>query len=389
MSSYVSSSDNRFYVALEPAYSHVGAVSGASRFPGVKLTARQEPERVTRKDKTGSRTFTGLPAGLRRLTNFDVRSYMSGWEGTAAQPGYGPLFQAALGGEPLIFSGGSADATATASSIRFAAAHGLTPGQAVAFGDEIRFVAGVMDAHTVQLTAPFSSAPAGQQLGAAITYRPGKELPSVSVFDYWGPQEAVHRVVSGAAVDKLKMKINGDFHEFQFSGPAADVIDSASFTDGSGNLTEFPVEPADGGANFAAIPGHMGQAWLGCGPDRCFTITEAELLLDNDVALRNREFGASLARGISPGVRTVTFSFSLYELTDEACRALYQAARQRSPISVMFQLGEQQGQLCGIYLKSVIPEVPEFDDSERRLEWRFTNCRAQGTLDDEIYIAFA
>lgn len=80
--------------------------------------------------------------------------------------------------------------------------------------------------------------------------------------------------------------------------------------------------------------------------------------------------------------------FTLYERPEEATKSLYQAARDRSPVSVMFQLGQQEGQLCGVYLKSVIPEVPEFDDDEPRLRWRFRGCRAQGTIDDEIFIAF-
>ena len=67
---------------------------------------------------------------------------------------------------------------------------------------------------------------------------------------------------------------------------------------------------------------------------------------------------------------------------------LYQAARQRSPISVMLQLGEQDGQLFGAYMPAMVPEVPEFDDSATRLEWKFQNDRAQGSVNDELYIAF-
>ena len=39
-------------------------------------------------------------------------------------------------------------------------------------------------------------------------------------------------------------------------------------------------------------------------------------------------------------------------------------------------------------MKSVIPRVPEFDDSDGRLQWTFANSQAQGTLDDEITVAF-
>ncbi len=54
----------------------------------------------------------------------------------------------------------------------------------------------------------------------------------------------------------------------------------------------------------------------------------------------------------------------------------------------MFQLGEADGQVMAVYLKSVVPEVPEFDDGENRLRWNFRASRAQGTIDDEIYVAF-
>jgi hypothetical protein len=39
-------------------------------------------------------------------------------------------------------------------------------------------------------------------------------------------------------------------------------------------------------------------------------------------------------------------------------------------------------------MKSVIPQVPEFDDSEQRQQWQFQACRAQGSVDDEIFVAF-
>jgi hypothetical protein len=388
MSSYIASNDNRFYATLEPSYAQVGPITALSRFPGVKLGAKQQTERLVRKDKSGSRTFTGLPQGMRKKTSFDLKTYMAGQASPGQQPGYGPLFEAALGGTPLAYGGGTADSSSTGSQIRFATPHGLTAGQAITFRDELRFIAGVVDQNTVQLAAPFTSPVAGGDIGGAITYRLAKELPSVSVFDYWGPGDAVQRILRGLAVDQLKVKINGDFQEFEFQGPAADILDSSSFAAGEGGLQSFPDEPAVDNPVYSVIPGHLGQAWLGPSPQQVFTLSDAELQLDNDIVLRDKEFGSTLAKGISPGVRKVSLSFSIYEMTDELSKSLYQAARQRSPISVTFQLGQQAGQMCGIYLKSVVPEVPEFDDSDRRLQWRFINCRAQGVLDDELYVAF-
>ena len=100
------------------------------------------------------------------------------------------------------------------------------------------------------------------------------------------------------------------------------------------------------------------------------------------------EFGSSLPRAISPGQRSVTAAFNLFSQDDDATKVLYQAARQQSPISVMFQLGVTDGQVMAVYLKSVVPEVPEFDDSDNRLQWRFKGSQAQGTVDDEVSVAF-
>lgn len=389
MASYISSNANRFYTALEASYGAVGAIGAGNRIPALKLTVRHQRETADRKDKTGSRTFAGLPNGGRRRTNFELRTYLTSWAKAQSGPGYGPLFQAALGGAPRRFEGGTIVSSTSGGSLTFAAPHGLTAGQAVSSAGELRFVAALGDANTVQLNAPFVATPAvGTALGAAVTYGPATELPSVSVFDYWSPGTAVQRLLCGAAVDQLEIAVNGDYHEFGFSGLAQDLLDTGSFSSGAGQLQSFPAEPALDAFDYSIVPGNMGQAWLGTAQSQFFTITSASVVLNNGLDTRGREFGSSLARAISPGVRTVTAAFDLYGLDDDATKGLYQAARQQSPITVMFQLGELEGQVMAVHLKSVIPEVPEFDDSENRLQWRFRASRAQGTVDDEITVAF-
>src|SRR5436190_22932435 len=98
--SYISSNQNRFYAALESAYGQVSAITAQHRIPAVKLATKQQLEVPDRKDKTGSRTFTGVPAGGRRRTSFDLRTYMTSWGDLAQRPAHGALFQAALGGAP-------------------------------------------------------------------------------------------------------------------------------------------------------------------------------------------------------------------------------------------------------------------------------------------------
>ena len=83
---------------MESAYGAAAAITAQGRIPAVKLTAKQTPEKINRQDKTGSRTFVGLPTGLRKTTTFDLRSYMSAWAADAAAPAHDPLFQAVTGG---------------------------------------------------------------------------------------------------------------------------------------------------------------------------------------------------------------------------------------------------------------------------------------------------
>jgi hypothetical protein len=367
----------------------VASIAASNRIPAVKLGIRQQLAGGTRRDKTGSRTFAGVPSGVRRLTDFDLQTYLTSWDKSTAGPGYGPLFQSAMGADPQRFAGGTV-ATATAQGrVTFVATHGLSAGQGVTSGGEIRFVGAIVDAHTVQLNVPFSTLPAaGSSMGVTVTYQPATDLPSVSVFDYWSPATAVQRMLQGASVDQLEIAINGDFHEFRFTGMAKDLLDSATFNGPVGGLSAFPAEPALGAFDYSIVPGHMGQAWLGVTPTNFCTITGGSVVVKNQLAGRAKEFGSCGVKAFAPGTRTVTASFNLYSSDGEATKELYQAARQSSPITVMFQLGEVEGQVVAVYLKSVVPEVPEFDDSENRLQWNFRASRAQGTIDDEISVAF-
>jgi uncharacterized membrane-anchored protein len=75
--------------------------------------------------------------------------------------------------------------------------------------------------------------------------------------------------------------------------------------------------------------------------------------------------------------------------TDQSVFAeLYQAAQTETPIPLTIQLGDQAGAMAGIHIKTFVPQIPQFDDSETRLIWSFASSRAQGTGDDEIYFAF-
>ena len=380
MACYIASNNNRFYVAREPAYGSAAGVTAADRFPAVRLGIRERREAVRRRDKTGTRTFQGLPAELRRQTSFEVTTYLAGRASGTDKPRYGALVESAMGGEGRVTAWGTA--TANGLVLSFQAAHGLSEGMALTAGGELRIVAGVMDAQTVVLNAPFTAWMGAAPVGGGVSYGLDEMLPSVTLYDYWSPEGAVQRMLRGAVVDELELEVNGDFHELRFEGVAAELIDSTTAAGG------FPAEPAVEEMDAPPVLGHLGQMWLGLGPSQAHTVTSARVRVKNNVETRTREFGWMTPRCIAPGEREVTAEFELYSQDTAVFEEMYQAARWRQPVSLVVQMGEQAGQMCGVWMKSFVPETPEFLDDETRLRWRFSASRAQGGASDELWIAF-
>lgn len=388
MASYIRSNSNRFYAAVESSYAVAAKVSTTDRFPALHVRAQQAIEAPRRLDKTGTRTLTTTSREGRRRTAFQIRTYLSRSSATGQVP-CGVLFQSAMGAEPEIGPGLVVNSISSPVTFTTQTPHGWSVGSAVSTQREIRFVSSVIDSQQVMVNAPFSSLVAGTQLSPTATYRLATNLPSLSIYDYWDPITTVSRIITGAAVDVLQLSINGDQHEFTFTGPAADLVDSITFTAGTAGLSSFPDEPPVQISSAGPVPGHLGQAWLGGTSCQFFTVTEATIRLQNSLELRNQEFGSCYPRAAIPGQRQVSTNFSLFAQDDSQTVALYAAARNRTPISMMLQMGSQKGQLLGAYLPSVVPVIPSFDDSEARLSWQFEANSAEGTSDDELYIAFA
>ena len=125
------------------------------------------------------------------------------------------------------------------------------------------------------------------------------------------------RIITGAAVDSFALSVNGDVHEFAFRGPAADIVDSSSFVPGTGGLSQFPAEPGIGNFDYSIVPGHLGQAWIGNSGTRLLTLTSANVQLRNHLDTRHREFGATLPRAISAGMRQVVTHFTVLAQSDD------------------------------------------------------------------------
>ena len=339
---YISSNANRFYTALEASYGQVGSITSGNRIPALKLTVQQKLDDGAAEGQDGQPDVSRPAAGRPAADEFRAADLHDELAASGGKPGIWPAVSGGTRGRAAAVRRRDARHPARLRGrLGFAAPHGLGAGQAVSCAGEIRFVAAIVDASTVQLNAPFTVLPGtGAAMGAAVTYVPATELPSASVFDYWDPATAVQRLLCGAAVDQMEIQVNGDYHEFHFSGLAQDVLDSSSFSSANvGQLQSFPAEPALAAFDYSIVPGNMGQAWLGTTPAQFLTITSASIVLKNQLDTRSKEFGSNLPRAISPGQRSVTAAFELFSQDDDATKGLYQAARQQSPISGHVSVG--------------------------------------------------
>lgn len=388
MSCYISSRQNRIYGAQEARYGEPAAVTAENRLQAVRLSIREESEVPRRRDKTGSRTVANTSGRLRKQVDYDLELYHSDKSG--ARHPLGMLVQAALGGTPKISTAGMATLAQGGKRLVFSTPHGLSAYQAVATNSEIRFVESLPSDTAAVLNAPIAGVEGQQvEVRAAESYGPGVNLPSFTLYDYWPSNGGVHRMLRGAAVDTMEIEVAGDFHTIRLSGPAAELLDSASFEAGQGGLLQYPETPTGTSYQTSPVPGHLGQIWIGAGPDRIYTLTRAKLRLENSLSMRNKEFGALYPACVVAGERTAGAEFELFAKGDEAYRALYQASRNRTPISVCFQLGDRPNQMCAVYLPTFVPEVPTFEDKDERQLWSFGLSKAYGTGEDEIHVAFA
>ena len=200
----------------------------------------------------------------------------------------------------------------------------------------------------------------------------------------------VQRILNGAAMNTMQIKVNGDFQEFVFAGPSQDLLDTTSFTSGQGGLTSFPAEPTDTGFDYTIVPGHLGQVWMGAIPTQFLTLTQAELQLDNGIDLRVKEFGSDFARCIAGGLRNVTLNFEIFEQDDDQTSAhLYQAAcheiADQCDVATWRAI---RAALRGVYAGHGASRCLNSTTERQDFNGSFISSRAQGSVNDELHIAF-
>lgn len=385
-SEYIATHSNRVYLKSEVDYPELNEMSEAQLAPVTSLRVSAKRKQLFRQDKTGYRSETPVLGPQRELVEVSMQAYGTGWDGGSTKTAISPLLESGFAAATTVGTSYTVSAV-SGGTITFDADTDLSVGSALVFGQEMRFVAAVAGPRDVTLNAPFTMEPStGSALLGSAGLRAGDSVRPMSVLDTWNPTQAVQRFMSGVTADKLTIEINNDFLEVGMKGYAQNLFDSVSGVGGAGFV--FPPAPVGAGSMLASpIAGHLGQAILGIEGTRVCTLTEAKISIDNNIEPRTDEFGCYGTKAFVLGKRRVTLDMTLFERNDSLSQALYASAANNVPVPVMLQIGNQQGGMFGIYLPAVLFALPDFDDKQARLLWRFQASLALGAENDEIFIA--
>lgn len=388
MGCYINSTNERLYGALEAEFGTAASLTAQDRLSFRSLKLKEETIRAARRDKTGSRTRFAPHPEIRTENSFDLLCYFPGRDPSNPVDAMTNLVESALGGERKTVTGLVVSATsATPPGLTFAAPHGLSIGQGLRFGGQLRFVKEVPNALTVLLSAPFDNGiQAGSALGVSATLYPGEQPRPITLGNYWTPGAGLDRVLAGSVIDEVEISLNSDFHGARFRGITREVVSASSFMAGSTGLSQFPAEPIASDQATLLVPGHIGRLFLG-GVE--FYLLSLTFRLRNGVDARVREFGLNVTPCYSADLREVSVQFGLYASTKEAVAGLHSIARQRQETDLSIQLGNRAGQLAGIHIPRFIPEIPEIADAESRVVMSYPASLAYGVVNDELSIAFA
>ena len=127
------------------------------------------------------------------------------------------------------------------------------------------------------------------------------------------------------------MKLNGDFHQFEFKGSRRIWSTALRSWPARAGERRFPPEPALDGFSYSPVPGNLGQVWLGVSRASSSRCPRPRLRFRTTWTRGRRNSGRFCRMAIVPGNRTVSVTLELFGQDDAATTALYQAARQQSP----------------------------------------------------------
>jgi hypothetical protein len=253
-------------------------------------------------------------------------------------------------------------------------------------------VAGSGTAGTVPNMDPFLQSAFGKAgtvaSSTSVTYSLEDAAPSLSIYNFRSPSTVTQQCAFGAVVNSVRVPLNQDVAEIEFSGPARWVVDSTSFathdTAGKGGLTAFPSAPSS-----PVYAGNMAVGFVGTvtlDGTTYSTIRSGNINIALSRELPMDVFNSYYAGQPTLGVREVTVDFNLYDADDAALTALKGKAISKTSVTLSFQIGATAGNIWTWTLNNVLLDVPSYDDGSANwsLNWTGRAYASSATAKDEV-----
>lgn len=237
------------------------------------------------------------------------------------------------------------------------------------------------------LTSLFGQ-PATVSSGTSVTYSLSDSLYYFSGMSFRQPATANQRALAGALVKTATFNFGAGVNvaSVSFAGVAPWVVDSftlptASVTDAFGwHGMTYPTEPSSHTTNGNQVTGFLGSIQVNGNTYANFKT--GQIKLDTGVDL-SEVFGSYYGGTPEAAERNFTAQLSIYDQDDSTTQALYALCEAKTPVTVIYQIGNQTGNTWTLTLNGVQFASPSLDDGGISFVANIEDSSASGLGLDE------
>lgn len=389
-----------------PNSSGAATVGNADAFRCISLTMNNQTPSIFREDKTGNRGQTVGKAG-RTSASFASNGSLAPSGTPGVVPNIHPFLQSLFGAAPTVVSGTVAVTSSTNASpiVVTATGHGLSDGDAVTISGHTGNLAAngawvvlVNDANSFTLIgSEGSGVGAGGTLDKAdVRYDPADTFSPLVIWNFRKPASHRQRVLFGAIVSQSQITLGqGDSNVLiSFSGEGLYVLDSDRFggiTDPAllGGLTSFPTEPSAPVTAGDAIAGFVGYAVVD--GNKLVGLRAATITNNPGNRVVRDDFNTRIGSSLIGGERSITVGLDVYEEDTTAVQRINEVMNDKTPVDLIFRMGETAGNTCIAHLRNVQLESGEEGENDDAITMNIPDSRAYMTSltsEDEMTLHF-
>lgn len=227
----------------------------------------------------------------------------------------------------------------------------------------------------------------------SVTYSLDDASPSLSIWNFRDPATMEQHVALGAVVQSMRINVQQESSEIEFSGACRYVTPSEGFagldSTAKGGLSAFPTRPASPTYTGIMALGMYGSATL----DGSAYTTLRSLSISADFGRSltdNVLFNGAYAGEPQQAPRSITVEFELTDEDTTAIEGLKAKALAKTAMDLVFVIGSTAGNICTVTVGDVQLTSPQYDDGQQSWGVRFagTAHASSETAKDELVVAF-